>query len=373
MRVAIDIAPVKTGHKVRGVGMYTKRLVDALERESKRIKEQEIKIEALDFSNLGFRISDFDAIHYPYFDLFFLTLPLKKSAKTIVTIHDVIPLVYPKHYPPGIKGKMKLLIQKFSLQGTSAVITDSVNSKKDVFKYLNYPENKIQVIPLASGKEFKPITNHQSLVAVRKKYSLPDKFVLYVGDVNWNKNIAGLLKAFAKLVSSKQWSVTRRKSPNTEYRTPITSLVLVGDAFKDKSLPEVQELLRLIKSLKIERQVLMPGFISGKDLVAIYNLATVYCQPSFYEGFGLPVLEAMTCGCPVVASKVASLPEICGDAAVMVDPRDYNNIAKGLEKLIRDKSTRNKLIEKGFKQVKKFSWEKTAKETLRVYEKVAQD
>jgi glycosyltransferase involved in cell wall biosynthesis len=353
MKVAIDISPIRTGHKVRGVGMYTKRLVESLEEEVKRKKE--IEIIPVDFRHQPSTISHqaFDLVHYPYFDLFFLTLPLKKSAKTIVTIHDVIPLVFPEHYPPGIKGKMKFLIQKFSLQGVVAVITDSQNSKKDIVKYLNYPENKIHVIPLAPGEKFRKLKTEDWKLKARKKYSLPESFILYVGDVNWNKNVLGLAKACKKI-----------KIP----------LVILGKKATlknfDQSHIENQPLVQLLKLYGKDPDIIRLGFLAGDDLVRIYNLATVYCQPSFYEGFGLPVLEAMACGCPVVASKVASLPEVCGEAAFMVDPKDYNNITQGLKKVMSDKKTRDKLIRKGLEQAKKFSWEKTAKQTLGVYEKV---
>ncbi|PJE68881.1 hypothetical protein COU96_02790, partial [Candidatus Shapirobacteria bacterium CG10_big_fil_rev_8_21_14_0_10_38_14] len=190
----------------------------------------------------------FDIVHYPYFDLFWLTLPIKKPKPTVVTIHDVIPLVFPQHFPLGIKGKIKFKIQKFSLKGVKAVITDSKNSKKDIANWLAYPKEKIYVIPLAPGKEFRPITNRQSLVATKQKYQLPDTFVLYVGDVNYNKNIPGLIKAFDKL------------------KTPFKNLklVLVGKAFEEQSLKETEEILQLIKALNLNNQIKILGWVPNK-------------------------------------------------------------------------------------------------------------
>ena len=334
MRVAIDVSPLKNANRYRGVGIYTQQLVKSLQ----SLKISNFSCQLVENKSM---IKDSDLIHYPFFDLFFLTLPLKKTKPTVVTIHDVIPLIFPEHFPPGIRGNLKFQIQKFSLKNTKAIITDSENSKKDLFKYLNYPKNKIHVVPLAPAKEFKPIT-------AKNRYQLPEKFILYVGDVNYNKNIPGLIKALAGLKER-------------------MSLVLVGKAFKDESLKETQEIVKLINSLRLGKRVIRLGWIPDKDLVAVYNLASVYCQPSFYEGFGLPVLEAMACGCPVVAAKNSSLVEICGQAAMMVDPNDINDMIRGLGEAI---NKREELIKKGLLQAKKFSWEKVAQQTYEVYQKV---
>jgi glycosyltransferase involved in cell wall biosynthesis len=138
----------------------------------------------------------------------------------------------------------------------------------------------------------------------------------------------------------------------------------------DKKHVENRPLVQLIEEYGNDPLVRRLGFVLNDDLVAIYNLAAVYCQPSFYEGFGLPVLEAMACGCPVVAANTGSLPEICGNAAIMVNPNDIKSIAGGLREVVENEDLRRDLIKKGLNQVKKFSWEKTAEETIRVYERV---
>src|SRR4030042_2277645 len=160
MKVAVDISPLKNENRYRGVGIYTKQLVKALQ--------------SLNISNFSCQlienkamVKDSDLIHYPFFDLFFLTLPLKKSKPTVVTIHDVIPLIFPEHYPAGIRGNSKFQVQNLSLRGVKAIITDSENSKRDIFKYLRYPKEKIYVVPLAPGQEFKPITNQQTLITLK--------------------------------------------------------------------------------------------------------------------------------------------------------------------------------------------------------------
>ena len=350
MKVAIDISPLKNANRYRGVGTYTNQLVESFK--------------SLNIPNFSFQLiegggitKDCDLIHYPFFDLFFPTLPLKKEKPTVVTIHDTIPLVFPEHYPPGVKGNLKFQIQKFSLKNVKAVITDSENSKKDIFKYLNYPKERIYVIPLAPAKDFKVIKNKDFLDKIKRKYQLPEEFVLYVGDVNYNKNLMGFIRAFAQLVSTSE----------VGFDSSEVKLVLVGKAFLDENLKETKEIIQLIKSLSLNDKIIPLGWVPQEELVGIYNLASVYCQPSFYEGFGLPVLEAMACGCPVVAANTSSLPEVCGRAAAMFDPYNIKSIVEGIKMALSKKSD---LMAKGLRQVEDFNWEKVAQKTYEVYQKV---
>lgn len=352
MKVIIDISPLKSAHKTRGIGMYTRRLVDAvreIDKDNKYI-----------LTTKSEHISNADIIHYPYFDLFFHTLPLKKKAKTVVTIHDLIPLIFPKDFPSGIKGKLGYFLQRTALKNVSAIITDSQNSKKDIIKYLSINENKISVVYLAAAKEFKP-KNEKEILEIRKKYNLPEKFVLYVGDINANKNLIQLIEAFSEI--------------NNSY--PKLHLVLVGRAFKNHKLAQVEEIKEKIASNKLEDKVHIISNVPldpSNDLVAIYNAASVYIQPSLYEGFGLPILEAFACGTPVVASNVSSIPEITGDAAILFNPNSIQQIASGIIKATTLSETkRKKLIEKGILQAKKFSWKKTAQETIAIYKKTIEN
>lgn len=348
MKVGIDISALNLEHQYRGVGTYTENLIRALQ----SVQKSDFSVQLIKQGKIP---TDCDLVHYPHFDPFFLTLPLRKPKPTVVTIHDVIPLVFPDYYPAGIRGSIKFQIQKFSLKGTMAVITDSENSKRDIVKYLGYPEEKIYVVYLAPGENFKKLETGRWKLETRKKYNLPEKFILYVGDVNYNKNIPGLIRAFYKI------------------KTTIQNLKLVftGKAFVDENLREVREIIQLIKQLKLEDKIIRLGWISPQDLVKVYNLATVYCQPSFYEGFGLSVLEAMACGCPVVAARTSSLPEICDEAVSWIDPFDPQDIASGLRRLLDSTyPAYQSLVKRGFEQVKKFSWEKTAQETIRVYEEM---
>lgn len=338
MRIAIDISPLSNGHQTRGIGFYTENLVRALKCYDKS--------NSYTFFTRGEKLPEnADLIHYPYFDPFFLTLPFKKATKTVVTVHDLIPLVFPNQFPAGLRGGLKWQWQKLSLRGAQAIITDSENSKKDIVKYTGINAEKIHVVYLAAGEEFKKLETGN-------KYNLPERFVLYVGDINYSKNIPGLIKAFKKL----------------KPQIADLKLVLVGKAFKDENLKETQEILQLIESLGIVDEIVKPGFVPTEDLAAIYNRATVYCQPSFYEGFGLPVLEAMACGCPVIASKTGSLPEVVGDAGILVDPEKTEEISEKLLKLLKlPMEEKQKIREKGFAQSRKFSWKKCAEETVAVY------
>ncbi|MBI5465108.1 glycosyltransferase family 4 protein, partial [Candidatus Gottesmanbacteria bacterium] len=289
---------------------------------------------------------DLDLVHYSYFEPFFLTLPLLKKFPAVVTIHDLIPLVFSEHFPAGIKGRLKWEIQKFSLRNVSAIITDSQSSKNDIMRFTGIDESKINVVYLAPGKEFRKLE-------AGKKYQLPDKFALYVGDATWNKNLPKLIEAM-ELV----------KIP----------LVMVGKALVqtdfDKTNPWNQDLTKVQEMANKNKKIIRLGFIPTDDLVKVYNLATVFVMPSIYEGFGLPILEAMACGCPVVTAKTSSLPEICEKAAIMVDPYDVNDIVRGIREVLNNRLVHYTLQKEGLMQAKKFTWEKTARETVAVYKKV---
>lgn len=342
MKVAIDTSSLATGHSIRGIGVYTKQLVNEFQKWSGGV-------DFVFFDNPDSPPSA-DIIHYPYFDLFFRTLPIKKTSKgRIVTIHDVIPLVFPQHFPVGIKGFVNLFFQKRSLKNTDFVICDSQTSKLDIADKLSYPKERIKVIYLAPGEHFRRINNQHILKNTVKKFNLPRDFVLYVGDVNWNKNLEGLIKA-----------IKIAKVP----------LVMVGSALTDSSLIQTKNINKLIKKLHLEKQVFKTGFVKDEDLTTIYNLADLTISPSFYEGFGLPVLESMACGTPVVCSKVASLAEIGrGSPAIFCDPQDPADIAAKITHVASfPKRTRESLCQKLQKHASKFSWEKVARQTISIYE-----
>lgn len=347
MRVAIDISPLQTGHKVRGAGFYLEHLKRSL---LKYVANNEY-IFFIRGENLPKIV---DIVHFPYFEPFFLALPIYKKYKTVVTVHDLTPIVFKDHFSRGIKGEIKWQMQKHALKRADAILTDSQSSKKDILKYVKTKDSKVSVVYLAAGEEFVRIQNSESKIQnLRKKYNLPDKFALYVGDVTWNKNLPNLVKA-----------IKQTEIPLVMVGKALTSQNYDRNNMWNKDLVEVQQLTELNKN------IVMLGFVSTEDLVILYNLATLFIMPSFYEGFGLPILEAMSCGCPVITTKEGSLAEVAKDAAYYVDPYNIESISDGIIKVFKNSNLRKDLSQKGLENVKSFSWQKTAKETAQIYEKV---
>ncbi len=349
MNIAIDISPLKSGHflqhRVRGTGFYLTNLKEALVENFS--KNNYI------FFNRGDKLpSNIELIHYPYFEPFFLTLPFTKNMKSVVTVHDLTPLVFPDKFPTGVKGRLKWETQKINLKRMDHIITDSYSSKVDIQKFVKIPPNKIEVVYLAAAKHFKK-NDGEIKKKIIKKFNLPEEFLLYVGDATWNKNLPNLIRAINK----------------TDY-----NLVIVGGAFVnkdfDRSNPWNHDLHEAQVLSSQNQRIEALGFVPDEDLVALYNCATAFIMPSFYEGFGLPVLEAMQSGCPVITTKKGSLQEVADSAAYFVEPDSIDSIKEGIESVMKDKDLRKALSKKGIEQAKKFTWNKTARETQQVYEKV---
>ncbi|MDO8639252.1 MAG: glycosyltransferase family 1 protein [Candidatus Daviesbacteria bacterium] len=322
-------------------------------------KDPEIDIQ--EFTEIS-EVKEADIIHYPWFDFFFHTLPINKKFKTVVTIHDVIPLMFPEHYPVGLKGKYFFLLQKLALKNCKRIITDSDISKADISKYLKQEEKKISVVHLAANENFK-IQTDTKLIHIKRKYHLPERFILYVGDGNWVKNIPFLIEGFKELSKINDFS--------------DVALVLINGVFlknlENIDHPELKDLKKvneLIKYNNLEDKVIKPGDLDLDELISFYNLATVYVQPSLYEGFGLPILEAFRCGVPVLSSNRGSLMEVGGNAATYFDPTKMDQFVSLLMEVLENKSLRDKLSKLGFQQAEKFSWEKVIDETKKVYSEV---
>lgn len=347
MRVGINVSNLHSFSKKRGIGFYTENLIDSLKKYTDAelivVKSKEQKNNSLEL------------IHYPYFDFFKTTLPLNKKIPSVVTIHDVIPLKFPEHYPPGLKGKINNLIQKHSLKSVNAVITDSNSSKKDIEEVLKIKNDKIYSIYLAAAEFYKRIIDKKVLGQVKKKYSLPEEFVLYVGSVNWNKNLNNLADACVKAQRH---------------------LVLVGgDFLKRDNLnhPELKSFKDFLSEYENHPNIHMVGFVDDEELVSFYNLATVSVLVSYYEGFGLPILESQVCGTPVIVGNNSSMIEVGGNSVVKVNPDNAFDIAFAINQIFVNKKLRIELKNKGFKNIKKFSWEKVANQTYQVYSKVLED
>lgn len=338
MKIALATGSLHPGSFTRGIGTYARELGSAFQ---KKYPENKIITNSTD----PYR-SAADLVHYPFFDLFSHTLPLSQSKPTVITIHDVIPLKYPPHFPVGIRGRLSHFLQRLALKRVSHIITDSLASKADITKYLRVKPEKVTVVPLAPSSTR---GNFRLSSKVKKDYGLPDQFLLYVGDINWNKNLPALITALSAQSSS-------------------VHLVCVGKVFRDKpDIPEYHAVTKAIKDHDLSSRVHLLGYVPSHHLPLIYRLATLYVQPSWDEGFGLPVLEAMRLGTPVLSSNRGSLPEVGGDAVYYFDPGVTGDLSAKLKKLLSKEGNLSALIEKGMAHANTYSWDRVAKETLAVY------
>lgn len=349
MNIAINISARTNAHKDRGIGVYTKELVDALVRYQK----QHTYIFFEKTQNIP---GDADVVAYPFFDPFFLTLPLYKPKPTVVTVHDLIPLVFPAHFPRGIKGEIKWQLQKWSLMGAKRIVADSFCTQKDIVSIVGFHQKKIDVVPLAASSIFHPSMNIEQTNQIRKKYHLPKTYAFYIGGVNWNKNILGLLRG---------WKTYKQHQP----QGTVTALVLAGKEFNNTTIVEVKEITQYIKASGLEQSVVIIGRVADDDLPVLYQSAVVTIVPSLYEGFGLPILEAMASGGIVAATDFSSVPEIIGPSMV-IDATSADSIARAIDTSSKfSVKTRREFVEKGIVWASKFSWKKTAEQTVLSYEK----
>jgi glycosyltransferase involved in cell wall biosynthesis len=273
-------------------------------------------------------------------------VPFFTGCRCFVVIHD---LAYFEDklgaYPFLDKFYMRTLIPQ-SVRRAAGIFAVSENTKKDIIRYTNCDPKKITVTYEAADKIYYPINDASHLQQVKRKYKLPDNFIMYVGSLSPRKNIVRLLKAFSCICT----------------KVPHNLILTSSKSWKDSSV------YRAIHQLNLGNRIKKLGYVGHKDMPALYNLADACVYPSLYEGFGLPVLEAMQCGCPVVASNITSIPEVAGDAAILVDPFDTKAIADAIYQVLTDYKLREKLIQSGHQQAKKFSWNRCAKiilETIR--------
>jgi len=349
-KIAIDVSPLNDGNSKRGVGYYTQNLVNALQKEIKYNPDyQHYQISLIE--DCRSMIDDYDLIHYPYFDPFKLTLPSQKKPY-IVTCHDLIPRAFKKNFPVGLKGEIKWLIQKHRLQKAKYIISPSHSAKYQILDLIHYPSDQIYTTYEAASANFEKISNKIFLSKIKEKYKLPSKFILYVGDINWNKNIPSLVKVCLKL-----------KYP----------LIVAGSAAVKQvpNHPWTQDILWL-QSQK-SNLIHLLGFVPDEELPALYNLATLYCQPSYSEGFGLPLIEAMQCGTPVCYSQDSCLPEIMDFNGLYFDPYSLESIETALKKMWTSKKLRQKYSKLGLIRAQFFSWKNTALQTLALYRLVEID
>ena len=271
------------------------------------------------------------------------------SCKKLITIHDLIPYIMPETVGRGYLLKF-LKEMPIIIGGCDGIITVSEFSKRDILKFFPIDENKIFVTPLAADKKYTPLDKVHCRNVLRDIYNLTDPFILYLGGFSERKNVASVLTAFAKIY----------KDLNKKYK-----LVILG-GYKDSS----QRLVKLTNELKIESHVVFTGFVQEDHLPIFYNCCDTFVYPSFYEGFGLPPLEAMSCGTPVIASNLTSIPEVVGDGGILINPYDISEISFAIGNLLSNEKLRDELSYKALKRASEFSWQNTAQSTLKVYESI---
>ena len=288
------------------------------------------------------KVTLFHAPHY--------VLPPLVRCRSVVTIHDCIHLMFPQYLP----NRFALTYARASIgvaaRRANRVLTVSESSKRDILRFVDVPPEKIAVIYNAYDERFGVEPREEDVVRVRERYQLHDPFVLYAGNVKPHKNLKRLIEAF---------NLVRQRGLDH------LKLVLIGD-----EISKYAALRRAVHQYQLHKHVRFLGYLPEETLAVMYRLAGVFVFPSLYEGFGLPPLEAMASGTPVVTSNVSSLPEVAGDAAVFVDPYDPTAIADGIERVLTDEALRRELRQKGLARASQFSWEDSVRRVHDIYDEV---
>ncbi len=275
--------------------------------------------------------------------------PIFSPVETVVTVHDITYEVNPKWFHPKERIKMRTLT-RVAAKRADHIIAVSESTKRDLVDYYKISSDKISVIYEASNEKFKPAVVERNRIV--NKYKLNNNFFLYVGSFFARRNIPVLIEAF---------QYVREEVPDVE-------LLLIG---QDRSYPPLK-LNQLLTGKGLNEKVKWIEYVSEADLVTLYNLASAFVYPSSYEGFGLPVLEAMSCGTPVITGDRSSLPEVVGKSGLLVEPTDARAFAAAMIGILKNEELRRNLSEKGMERAKKFSWRRAAEETLEVFKRVAE-
>jgi glycosyltransferase involved in cell wall biosynthesis len=284
-----------------------------------------------------------DLLHSPHY-----TRPVALGCASVVTFHDMTFFLYPR-YHTLFKRLYFPFAMRNSARSADALIAVSENTKKDILQHLNVPDSKIHVVYHGVDERFSPLYDKEQLNSISLKYNLPEDFILYVGVVEPRKNLIALLNAFRNL-----------NKTNKNLR-----LVIVGQTGWG-----YDKVMELVETPELKGTVLLTGYIPPDELPAIYNLAKIFVYPSIYEGFGLPVLEALACGTPTITTSVSALPEIIGDAGVLVPPDNDQALLDAMQTLLENDSEQNRLSKKGVQRAAFFTWERAARETCKVYQQV---
>ena len=298
---------------------------------------------------IALRREHVDLFHAPHY-----VLPALINCRSVVTIHDCIHLMFPQYLPGRLAHGYARTSLWIAAHRSNRILTVSEASKADILRRFRVPADKVTVVYNAIDERLREVPPEEEFERVRIRYQLRDPFALYVGNIKPHKNLERLIDAFDRL----------RRQEGFE----ALKLVIIGD-----EISKYQGLRRAVHEHKLHKHVRFFGFVPLQTLSVLYRLASVFVFPSLYEGFGLPPLEAMASGTPVVTSNVSSLPEVVGDAAMLVDPYDPDSIAEGMKKVLTDESVRACLRQRGLEKVREYSWEQSIARIRDVYEEVMQE
>jgi len=367
MRIAIDARSILKKEKT-GIGYYTLNLVNSLAAIDKendyslyskiRFLSFNKKLPVLPSKNFRHCVDRFnsgppfvlknksvDIFHTSSFDL----VP-PEGAKFIVTVHDIIPKMFPAGHTLDAIRRLDINLTGV-LASADLIVADTNCTASDLKRH--YPDkcaDKLRVVYPGVGEEFGVIPEQSKKLYNKAllKYNIYSNFIIYIGTIEPRKNIKGLIKAFYIL----------KKSQGIKQKLVIAGMK--GWMFDD--------IFKLVDELGLKEEVIFTGYVSREELKIFYNFADLSIYPSFYEGAGLPVLEAFKCGCPVITSNVSSMPELAGDAAILVDPNNIDSMAEWIYKIITNKELKDSLAQKGLKRACEFTWEKTACNMLNVFQ-----
>lgn len=365
MKIAIDIRSAEG--KKAGKGFYTYHLCKNIIKHSSDIEYilygenpefqewqgKNIRVKQISSKGLFWHIKTFFDLLKEKPDIFFAPtsyiIPafLPKKIKSIVTIHDLVSILFPsKHLKKAVIIE-KILLSKI-VRKSKIITTVSENTKKDLLKHFKIDENKIHTVYCGVSDKYKKLSEKE-ILNLKNSEIAPQKFFLSVGTIEPRKNFVKLIRAFAIFLKER----------------PDFTLYIVGQKGW-----QYDEVFKETQKLKISDKVIFPDYIPENGLLNLYNLAYAFVFPSLYEGFGIPPLEAMSCGCPVVFSNISSIPEVVGDAGLSINPYDEKDIADKLLLIANDKSLREELSLKGLKRYKIFNWEKSAKEMISIFKNI---
>jgi glycosyltransferase involved in cell wall biosynthesis len=282
-----------------------------------------------------------DVLHSPDF-----IPPHRPSCKSVITVHDLAFLLYP-HFLTKESARYYGHIDQ-AVRWTDHIIAVSESTKRDTIQHLGVPEDKITVVYEAASPVFQPVDRSEARAHVRDRHGVDGPFILFVSTIEPRKNVPTLLRALWQIMEC--------------YKEDVRLVLAGGKGWL------FEDAFTIVEELKLDGRVHFVGRVSSEDLLYLYNAAEMLAHPAFYEGFGLPPLEAMACGLPVVVSDVASLPEVVGDAGLLIDPHDVDELTVALWRVLNDSQLRQEMQAKGLRQAGRFSWERAARETQAIYQ-----